>query len=277
MKAYFEFVSSKEANLDLVREIVEKYKDCSIPSTKKAFAMIRQQLDEIDQTVTIEVDEEVDADQEEEVTEEQKKDILEKSKLKNPTIYSAKMVKGSLLVEVHKIPKLFVKYYPIDAEILFSRSPFVQKETYQFSYVKPFAKDEVQVADGETEVKINLPENLRGKNLVIEVNSDDCQKIITHYSSNLKVQFNQVYGQLRVFSKITGKPMPMVYVKVFCKTKQNEEMFFRDGFTDIRGKFDYATVSGKPSNTLKKFAVLVSSEKEGQLIKEVDPPKPESS
>lgn len=31
-----------------------------------------------------------------------------------------------------------MKYYLIDAEILFSRSPFVQDQAEQFSYVKPF-------------------------------------------------------------------------------------------------------------------------------------------
>ena len=32
----------------------------------------------------------------------------------------------------------------------------------------------------------------------------------------------------------------MVYVKVFALNSNSEALFFRDGYTDIRGKFEYA-------------------------------------
>ena len=36
----------------------------------------------------------------------------------------------------------------------------------------------------------------------------------------------------------------MIYIKVFSKTKnKNENLFYKDGYTDIRGRFDYATTS----------------------------------
>jgi hypothetical protein len=53
------------------------------------------------------------------------------------------------------------------------------------------------------------------------------------------------FGELKVYHRETSKPLPKVYVKVFCKDSSGNEKFFRDGFTDIRGKFEYANSSGK--------------------------------
>lgn len=44
----------------------------------------------------------------------------------------------SLKVEADNISQLVLKYYLIDAEILFSRSPFVKDQAEKFSYVKPY-------------------------------------------------------------------------------------------------------------------------------------------
>lgn len=70
------------------------------------------------------------------------------------------------------------------------------------------------------------------------------------------------------------KALPKVYVKVFCKNDSGKELFYRDGFTDIRGKFVYANASGKSLSDVKKFSILISDDKLGSSIKEADPPKP---
>ena len=45
---------------------------------------------------------------------------------------------GAITIESSNIERFEINYYLIDAEILFSRSPFVQNEAATFSYVKPF-------------------------------------------------------------------------------------------------------------------------------------------
>ena len=89
-----------------------------------------------------------------------------------------------------------------------------------------------------------LPTDLKGKNMVIEINSDDLQEFKTFYSCQLKVQFIEKFGELRVFKSDTMQPLSKVYCKVYSKNKNGRESFFRDGFTDIRGKFEYANASG---------------------------------
>lgn len=53
--------------------------------------------------------------------------------------------------------------------------------------------------------------------------------------------------------------------------------FFRDGYTDIRGKIEYALSAGSRLNDVEKFAILVQSDELGSVIKECSPPKLETS
>jgi hypothetical protein len=86
----------------------------------------------------------------------------------------------------------------------------------------------------------------------------------------------EAYGELKVVQKADPtKPLPRVYVKVFAQKKNSpgESFFFKDGYTDIRGKFDYAQTSGNRLKDVGKFAILVMSDTLGSIIKEADPPK----
>jgi len=49
-----------------------------------------------------------------------------------------------------------------------------------------------------------------------------------------------------------------VYVKTFAKQKNGEELFYRDGYTDLRGRFDYALSSSSDIQTIEKFALFIS-------------------
>lgn len=119
-----------------------------------------------------------------------------------------------------------------------------------------------------------MPEDLKKANIVIEINSQDIQIFKTFYQSDLKVQVNEKFGELRVYAQ-NGRPLPQVYVKVFSKNKSGQELFFRDGYTDIRGKFEYAnsTSSALSLSSIQKFALFVSHADHGSVIKECGVPK----
>ena len=70
--------------------------------------------------------------------------------------------------------------------------------------------------------------------------------------------------------------MSQVYVKVFVKLNNGDSVFFKDGFTDVRGKFEYARASGDSTmktSTFRKFAIFVSHNSLGSLIRNVDASK----
>ena len=66
------------------------------------------------------------------------------------------------------------------------------------------------------------------------------------------------FGEIKVFNKDTDKPLPKTYIKVYCKDKIKGELFFCDGFTDLRGKFTYANASTNILSTIEKFSILIS-------------------
>jgi hypothetical protein len=122
--------------------------------------------------------------------------------------------------------------------------------------------------------KVDLPSQLVNKNLVIEVNGEGKQEFKTFYSTDLKIQVNEAFGELKVMhgEQALGK----VYCKVFAMSTSGVETFYRDGYSDIRGKFEYLVSSGNSDlKAIKKFAILVQSAEYGSVIREVTPPKDE--
>jgi len=81
------------------------------------------------------------------------------------------------------------------------------------------------------------------------------------------------YGQVKV-TNMDDKPLAKVYVKTFIKKKDDKVMFYKDGYTDLRGRFDYASVnSANELDVIKQFSIFVSSDQLGSIIKEASPPK----
>jgi len=62
-------------------------------------------------------------------------------------------------------------------------------------------------------------------------------------------------------------PLPGSYVKVYSQ-KQGMVVFFKDGYTDLSGRFDYGKLSGTSVQDVEKFAILVENKDYGSLIKE---------
>lgn len=63
---------------------------------------------------------------------------MKSSKAREPLLASTAVdEKGSLTIETVNIKIVKVKYYMIDAEVLFSRAPFLKDNAEEFSYVKP--------------------------------------------------------------------------------------------------------------------------------------------
>ncbi|MBS0203885.1 MAG: hypothetical protein JSS49_13350, partial [Planctomycetes bacterium] len=49
--------------------------------------------------------------------------------------------------------------------------------------------------------------------------------------------------------------------------------FYKDGYTDLRGRFDYASISTNDLDQTTRFSILILSEAHGALVREASPPK----
>lgn len=78
-----------------------------------------------------------------------------------------------------------------------------------------------------------------------------------------------------------GKYLSKIYVKIYIKEKNGKESFYKDGYTDLRGRFDYASLISYELDNVEKFSILIMSDTlgtlynfnfKGSVIKEIKSP-----
>jgi hypothetical protein len=166
-----------------------------------------------------------------------------------------------------------VNYYLMDVELLFSRNPFVQQSGGRFSSIRPNATRELKLPAGEKKLAVKLPDDLARQNVLVEISGAGKTRALPYYASAMDVRMMENYGQLRVADQTTGKPLSKVYVKTYVRLADGQVKFYKDGYTDLRGRFDYASVSGSKTVAPERYSILVMSEKHGATIREVAPPQ----
>ena len=94
----------------------------------------------------------------------------------------------------------------------------------------------------------------------------------TLFANALDVRFLEAYGQVAVADPKSHAPLARVYVKCFARLRDGSVRFHKDGYTDLRGRFDYASISNDPDLEADRYAVLVLSDEFGADIRELAPP-----
>jgi hypothetical protein len=94
-----------------------------------------------------------------------------------------------------------------------------------------------------------------------------------YYANALTVQVLENHGQIHVKHSDTGQPLAKVYVKVYAQMQDGTVKFYKDGYTDLRGRFDYTSLSTNELDFVKKFSPLVLSEEHGAVVREGRPPQ----
>jgi hypothetical protein len=145
--------------------------------------------------------------------------------------------------------------------LLLSQSPFL--EINIFSTVKPFKKTLVSSEYGGEE-NVDKPKEypdvyVQPVDLAIDRQVQKLDAFLWHNPSvKAKVLEDEGFAYVYIDSKAT----PSVYCKVYAKDGSGTR-FFKDGYTDIQGKFKYIT-SG--IEEIQTFAILFLIE-EGGIVK----------
>src|SRR5262249_45904363 len=161
----------------------------------------------------------------------------------------------------------------MDVELLFSRNPFVQEISGPFASIRPNATQTVKLPAKQASLGIPLPKDLVNRNVLIEVTAAGKTRSRPYYANAMDVRRLDNSGQLRAAESASSKGLPKVYVKVYARLADGTVKFHKDGYTDHRGRFDYASVSTPEHQPISKFAILALSEERGALIRETAPPQ----
>lgn len=180
---------------------------------------------------------------------------------------------GKLAVRYQNLTECEIRVYPMDLEFLFSKRPFVQGQSEGVAFVKPRHVETVRLPKGKDLVRVSLPAEFRRASVLVEASSGGVRRTVASYAHNLDVQVVEAYGQVRVSRSGSGKPVPKAYVKVYARMKGGEVRFYKDGYTDLRGRFDYTALNTDDLDQVERFSILVLSEEDGGLVREAAPPK----
>ena len=182
---------------------------------------------------------------------------------------------GKGVVEWRNLDQLTINYYEMDIEFLFSTNPFARDQIDGFSMIRPNESQTVNFKEGETKgtYEFDFPKQFDNKNVLVEVVAGDNSKSQTWYANSMEVQVIESYGQVLLSNPESKKPISKAYVKVFAKGQGGRVVFHKDGYTDLRGRFDYVTQSNQSLDGISEYAVLIISDDHGAVIREAKPPR----
>lgn len=257
LSLYFDFYMG---NLSQARTIAAKYGDYPVLTWRKMFRHALDQLNELEGQAA-------------QVADTQSRDQQHAQLASRETSFDFNIESRKVNIQYQNLPLCQVNYYPMDIELLFSRNPFVQQDTDYFTFIRPNHTQSVKLPEDQSTFTFDLPDQFHSSNLMVEVDAGGVKKSTVYYANSLDVQVMENYGQLRVIHQATQKPLPATYIKTYARMRDGSIKFFKDGYADIRGRFDYISLNTSELDAVEKFAILILNEEYGAVIREVAPPK----
>lgn len=256
LAAYLAFTRERPAD---ARRIASSYREYPVERWRKLFGEVLAQCDEIEGGAAAVADpENRDQRQEQFAATEPRLDLT---------------VEGDRVeLQFANLDACEIRFYPMDLELLFSQQPFVQDLGDRFAMIRPL-KSETLRLKGPGPTPVVVPKELAGRNLMIEAVGKGISKLAAYYPNAFDVAVVETYGQLKVTDRKTGRPLPKVYVKVYARGSGGKVSFYKDGYTDLRGRFDYTSLNTGEIDGAERFALLILSESHGAVVREAAPPK----
>ena len=259
-----------DAYLDFYREDTasaakkaKKWAEYPVDHWRKRFQEILNQVDQINAGVVKATDAE-DAGQ-------QQTELAAKSESIDLQVEG-----GEAKLTYQNVKQATVSFYEMDIEQLFSRSPFAQNNLESFSLIRPNMTTEVKLEaskNGQGVEKLTIPNELKNKNVLIEVVAADQTRAKPLFTNSLSIAMFENYGQVQVRVEKTALPFAKAYVKVYAQLSNGAVRFHKDGYTDLRGRFDYVSQSNRANDGIEKYSILIISEDNGSVIRQANPPR----
>ncbi|KAJ3223197.1 hypothetical protein HDU81_009358 [Chytriomyces hyalinus] len=174
-------------------------------------------------------------------------------------------------------------------------------------FTKPHHVLPIEFPRGSGEMVVDVPEAMQKGNVAIEIiaNNGSLHQTRVASETSLKPIVADKKGFLQILRSVDRKgasagqdwglagsseamavvdmklltnrklmPVASVYVKVYARLADGSTVFYKDGYTDILGRFDYASLSNRAVlQRVEGFAVLASSAEYGDVVLTAKAPK----
>jgi hypothetical protein len=249
------------------REITKLYTNFSDLSWRVMFQEIANQLAEYDGAQGTEIEK----DEDKAITHvSNKEQSLKAEYLKAEN----KKDSSEITLTYMNLETVTVSYFKLNMEILFSKDPFLDKNINNFSFINPNAQEtySLSTATDFSNLTIQVPKDLQSSSLFVHIQGKSKSTTLKIFNSNLRVHPIEDFGLVKISDK-NGAILSSIYVKCYFKSKNGETKFYKDGYTDFRGSFDYASLNSDSLEKVDFFALLVTDEKYGSTIIKAKVPK----
>eukprot|EP00163_Fabomonas_tropica_P032210 TRINITY_DN798_c1_g1_i1.p1 TRINITY_DN798_c1_g1~~TRINITY_DN798_c1_g1_i1.p1 ORF type:complete len:1554 (-),score=446.16 TRINITY_DN798_c1_g1_i1:323-4984(-) len=262
LRAYMEFLTASPDDVDLhqARRIARKYRDYPVTRWRNLFNELDAQLNEIDGAGHKMIDDDDHMSR-------------QTSLAASEPSFEFKIESRKITLDYQNMTEVHINYYLMDIELLFSTNPFIQASMGNFAYISPNEIQPVRLPANQNTVTFDLPEVFHNTNVLAEVVGDKTRKSQTYYSHSMLINVIESYGQVKVGLQETGRPLPGVYIKAYAKFKDGNVRFYKDGYTDRRGRFDYTSLNTDELDRVTRFSLLIMSDNNGAIVRECNPPK----
>ncbi len=180
---------------------------------------------------------------------------------------------GVVSINYRNMDELKVHYYLMDIELLFSRNPFAAQGGGSLPAIRPNLSETLKLPGGPGIArKLELPAEVRNRNVLVEVTGKGISRTGLLTANSLSATVIEPYGRVQVRSQTDRAPVEAAYVKVYARHQDGSVRFFKDGYTDLRGQFDYASLSTSDLSTTARLSILIIDPKHGALVREAAPP-----
>ena len=178
----------------------------------------------------------------------------------------------SLRIDHRRAKDVTLNLYGVDLELLFSKAPFVREDLQRMAMVRPMRSDEISFDEATGVGNFQLDDELKRQTLLVEVVAGASRSTALYYGGQITTYVSESYGQLQTTDAKTHRPISTAYVKVYARYPNGSVKFYKDGYTDSRGRFDYASISASEARGASRFAILVMSEEKGATLHDVATP-----
>jgi hypothetical protein len=163
-----------------------------------------------------------------------------------------------------------IRLYHIDLEILFSKDPFLKNGAE--SSLPPIAPNlTVKVPLNKEDVtSYNMPVEFSKGNVLVAAESENVKSLKILDSQAIEIRANPADRTVQIIDRSTGASLPKTYIKVYAESADGSVNFHKDGYTDLRGKFDYLSHTATDPSSIRRLAILVSHPEKGSLTRIVD-------
>jgi autotransporter-associated beta strand protein len=230
-----------EENLAEARGLAAQYADYPVDKWRKLFVEVAGQLDELAEAQPSLAP--VKLDQPDRAVQQSELASTEPS-------FEFKVENKQVALTWKNLSAVTVNYYLMEPEFLFSSSPFVTEDSGRFSVIKPTKSATVELPKGKDTLEFPLPPEFAKANVLVEILGAGQRHAQAYHANSFKLALTENYGRLELREQSAGKFVSKAYVKVYARLRNGTVRFFKDGYTDLRGKFDYASLNSSTQEHL---------------------------